>query len=70
MATHSSILGCEISPTKGPCPWGRKESDTTEWLNNNEQICTGYENFKNLWSNQGSKKMWRRILGGKGEGGR
>ena len=20
-------------------PWGRKESDTTEWLNNNKNIC-------------------------------
>ena len=25
MATHSSILAWEI-----PCPWGHKESDTTE----------------------------------------
>ena len=33
MATHSSILAWEIPWTKEPggyCPWGCKESDTTE----------------------------------------
>ena len=39
MATHSSILTWEISWTEetlvGYSPWGRKESDTTQQLNNN-----------------------------------
>ena len=36
MATHSSILSWEIPWTEEPgrSPWGRKESDTTEQLNN------------------------------------
>ena len=35
MATHSSILDWRIPWTEEPggySPWGRKESDTTEWL--------------------------------------
>ena len=36
MATHSSSLAWRIPWTEEPgrfhCPWGRKESDTTEWL--------------------------------------
>ena len=35
VATHSSILAWEISGQRslvGCSPWGRKESDTTEWL--------------------------------------
>ena len=36
MATHSSSLACEIPWTEelgsGYCPWGRKESGTTERL--------------------------------------
>ena len=33
MATHSSILSWRIPWTEEPGrPWGRKESDTTEWL--------------------------------------
>ena len=35
MATHSSILAWAIPWTEklgGPSSWGRKESDTTEWL--------------------------------------
>ena len=35
MATHSSILAWEIRGQRnsaGYCPWGRKESDTTEQL--------------------------------------
>ena len=36
MATHSSTLALKISWTEelgaGYCPWGRKESGTTEWL--------------------------------------
>ena len=35
MATHSSILAWKIPWTEEPVgysPWGRKESDTTEWL--------------------------------------
>ena len=30
MAAHSSTLAWKI-PWTGACPWGRKESDTTEW---------------------------------------
>ena len=37
MATHSSTLAWKIPWTEklgaGYCPWGRKESDTTERLN-------------------------------------
>ena len=39
MATHSSILDWEIPWTEEPTghsPWGGKESDTTERLNNNQ----------------------------------
>ena len=32
MATHSSILAWRIPWIEGYRPWGRKESDTTEWL--------------------------------------
>jgi len=35
MATHFRILGWEIPWTEGYNPWGRKESDTPERLNNN-----------------------------------
>ena len=38
MATRSSILPGESHGQKslvGHSPWGHKESDTTEWLNNN-----------------------------------
>ena len=41
MATHSNILAWEIPWTEKPgglakpCPWGCKESDRTEQLNNN-----------------------------------
>ena len=44
MATHSSILAWEIPRQRsrlGYTPWGRKESDTTEGLNNNSNN-TGY----------------------------
>ena len=43
MATHSSILAWEISWTEEPggySPWGRKESDMTERLNNNNWLKT------------------------------
>ena len=42
MATHSSILAWEIPWTEEPGnPWGRKESDMTEQLNNsNNKINT------------------------------
>ena len=35
MAAHSSVLAWRIPWTEVGCcsPWGRKESDTTEWLN-------------------------------------
>ena len=37
MATHSSILAWRIPVDRGAwwgcCPWGHKESDTTEQLN-------------------------------------
>ena len=35
-ATHSSILAWKINgqrSLKGHSPWGRRELDTTEWLN-------------------------------------
>ena len=35
MATHSSILAWEIPRTEEPAsPWGQKQSDPTELLNN------------------------------------
>ena len=38
IVTHSSIVAWEIPWTEEPgglySPWGRKESDTTEWLSN------------------------------------
>ena len=40
MATHSSILAWEIPRTEelaGYSPWGRKESETTEWLNSSNK---------------------------------
>ena len=39
MATHSRILAWEIHGQRslaGYSPWGRKESDTTEWVNHNK----------------------------------
>ena len=39
MATHSSIFAWEIPLQRSLAsynPWGHKESDTTEWLNNNK----------------------------------
>ena len=38
MATYSNILAWEITWTEEPgrAPWGHKESNTTEWLNNNK----------------------------------
>ena len=37
MATHSSIIGWRIPWTEEPgSPWGHKELDTTEQLNNND----------------------------------
>ena len=41
MATHSSILAWEISWKRslvGYSPWGHKELDTTEQVNNNNLI--------------------------------
>ena len=35
MATHSSVLAWRIPGTVEPGLWGRKELDTTEGLNNN-----------------------------------
>ena len=43
MATHSSVLAQEIPWTEDPggySPWGHKESDTTQLLNNNNK-CFG-----------------------------
>ena len=41
MATHSSILAWEKShgprSLAGYSPWGHKELDMTEWLNNNNK---------------------------------
>ena len=40
MATHSSILAWEVPWTEGSgdySPWGQKESDTTEQLNDNNK---------------------------------
>ena len=37
-ATHSSILAWETLWTEEPSPRGRKESDMTEWLNNDKLI--------------------------------
>ena len=40
MATHSSVLACEILGQRilvGHSPWGLKESDMNEPLNNNKQ---------------------------------
>ena len=49
MATHSSILAWKIPWTEEPggyCPWGHKESDTTEWLINSNRaqrrLCRQY----------------------------
>ena len=33
MVIHSSTLAWKIPRTEEPGPWGRKESDTTEWSN-------------------------------------
>ena len=45
MATHSSILTWRIPWTEEPGgwnPWGRKESDTIQWNNNNKlKLLTG-----------------------------
>ena len=40
-AAHSSILGWRIPPTEEPAgysPWGCKESDTTQGLNNKDNM--------------------------------
>ena len=40
MATHSSILAWKTPWTEEPevySPWGCKESDMTQWLNNNKK---------------------------------
>ena len=43
MATHSSILAWRIPMDRGIwsgySPWGRKESDTTEWLSTSPRAC-------------------------------
>ena len=45
MATHSGILAGEFHVKRslaGYSPWGRKESDTTEQLNNNSKLLVEY----------------------------
>ena len=44
MATHSRILAGQSHGQKSMVvcsPWGHKESDTAEWLNNKNNLCTG-----------------------------
>ena len=40
MATHSSVLAWRIPKDRGGCPWGRKESDTTERLSKQHSTVT------------------------------
>ena len=51
MANHSSILAWKIPWTEKPgrlhSPWGRKESDTTEWLHFHH--CVGHTLFNKQW---------------------
>ena len=60
MATHSNILAWEISwmeePGRQQNPWGCKESDITERLNNNKYLNKAWELIK--------------VLNGKEKGGK
>ena len=55
MATHSSILSWRIPRTKGQCPWGHKESDMTERLNNNKEKRNGLFQKVNQYLGSGKK---------------
>ena len=62
MPTHSSILAWRILRTEEPVgyiysPWGRKGSDTTEWLKLYFQICQVYQKS---WCHG---RTWELILG-------
>ena len=47
------------------CSWGRKESDMTEWLNNNATIfkirCTSTEKESGLWYMLNKKQRYRTM---------
>ena len=49
MATHSSILAWSI-PRPGYSPWGRKESDMTEWLSHTAIVTLLYIVLYYVWS--------------------
>ena len=55
MATHSSTLAWKIPWTEelgaGYCPWGRKESGTTERLQKKKKIKCYYQQYECLFEN-------------------
>ena len=56
MAAHSSILAWKIPWMENLvdyCPWGRKESDTTEWFHFHWTCFPGGSGVKNLLANAG-----------------
>ena len=59
-ATHSSILAWRIPWTYSP--WGRKESDTTEWLslvaNSNDLLCFLFLGTFSAVNNLGFLEVW------------
>ena len=73
MATHSNILAWEISWMEEhgrlQNPWGCKESDITERLNNNKYLNKAWELIKVLNGKEKGGKEGRKEAG-KNEGGK